>query len=316
MKKIQSIFVILFILLVGCGKEEGFSGEFTITGTVVVAPDNTPIKGVVVSITNGATTIGNATTGGDGKFSITINKGEVNASYYLLLTDNTKGITKKIDLFGFGQSYFDYGNIELYEALTISGTVLSSPSNTPLNGIIAKITDGTTTLVSTTTNETGFFSMSFDKSEINKSFYLSLSDAIYGVSNNYAIEDIGKSYNYGNIFLYDSRNPYNLPTFTYSNYTYTVHPIMREKYSYEEAISVCAGLNEMGSSDWFIPNEPELSTFFMALDLYGRREYPSGDYTTSTEGHYLGWSDVTGISYRYNYTNGYKAYLLPMTRYK
>ena len=290
MKKYNQLFVILFILLVGCGKEEGFSGEFTITGTVVVAPDNTPIKGVVVSITNSATTIGNATTGGDGKFSITINKGEVNASYYLLLTDNTKGITKKIDLFGFGQSYFDYGNIELYEALTISGTVLSSPSNTPLNGIIAKVTDGTATLASTTTNETGFFSMSFDKSEINKSFYLSLSDAIYGVSNNYGIKEIGKSCNYGNIILYDSRNPYNLPTFTYSAYTYVVYPIMREQYSYEEAISVCAGLNEMGRSDWFIPNQNELIAFFMTLDMYSREEYPSGDYTTLTKGKYLGWS--------------------------
>ena len=129
--------------------------------------------------------------------------------------------------------------------------------------------------------------MSFDKSEINKSFYLSLSDAIYGVSNNYGIKEIGKSCNYGNIILYDSRNPYNLPTFTYSAYTYVVYPIMREQYSYEEAISVCAGLNEMGRSDWFIPNQNELIAFFMTLDMYSREEYPSGDYTTLTKGNIL-----------------------------
>lgn len=99
---------------------------------------------------------------------------------------------------------------------TLMGRIVSSPHNTPVSNCHVEITNGNTVLVSTITNEDGLFELTIDRNLLDGTHYLSIYDNQYGNKKQEKIQGVGMSaYDYGDIILFDIRNPYSLPTFNY-----------------------------------------------------------------------------------------------------
>lgn len=117
------------------------------------------------------------------------------------------------------------------ENFTLTGCIVSSPHNAPVSNCVVEVTNGNTTLVSTMTSEDGLFELTINRNLLDGTHYLSIYENQYGNKKQEKIQGVGMfAYDYGDIILFDIRNPYNLPTFNYQNYTYVVHPVLRREY--------------------------------------------------------------------------------------
>ena len=167
---------------------------------------------------------------------------------------------------------------------TLIGHIVSSPHNTPVSNCHVEITNGNTVLVSTITNEDGLFELTVDRDLLDGTHYLSIYDNQYGNKKQEKIQGVGMSvYDYGDIILFDIRNPNNLPTFNYQNYTYVVHPVLRREYALSELNNALDNVHDFGIEEWFLPNEMEFRKIISMIvangTMYGL--IPSGLYWTS-----------------------------------
>ena len=156
---------------------------------------------------------------------------------------------------------------------TLTGCIVSSPHNTPVSNCVVEVTNGNTALASTMTNEDGLFKLTIDINLLDNTYYLAISDNQYGNKRSEKIQGVGTSiYDYGNIVLYDSRNPYNLPTFNYQNYTYVVHPVLRREYALSELNNALDNVHDFGFEEWFLPNEMEFREIISMIVANGTND--------------------------------------------
>lgn len=162
---------------------------------------------------------------------------------------------------------------------TIKGYVVTAPTNMPLSGVLVRVTNDSYTLASMSSNADGSFAITINRGELYNSYFLSILDSQTDISRQIDIIGVGLSeYNFGNIALYDSRNPYDLPTFEYIGYTYVAHPVLRDKSKSILAEGVCEMLNDFGIFSWFVPSKDELFKFFGSRTIYELPQYPMGYY--------------------------------------
>ena len=167
---------------------------------------------------------------------------------------------------------------------TLTGCIVSSPHNTPVSNCVVEVTNGNAALASTITNEDGLFELTVDRDLLDGTHYLSIYDNQYGNKKQEKIQGVGMSaYDYGDIILFDIRNPYSLPTFNYQNYTYVVHPVLRREYALSELNNALDNVHDFGFEEWFLPNEMEFRKIISMIvangTMYGL--IPSGLYWTS-----------------------------------
>lgn len=212
-------------------------------------------------------------------------------------------------------------NDEFSTDFTIKGYVVTAPANTPLSGVLVRVTNDSYTLGSTSSNADGSFTLTINKSQLDNSYFLSLLDPKTEVIKHIDIKGVGLAeYDFGNIALYDSRNPLELPSFEYGGYTYVVHPILREQYSQEDAIRVCDNLSDCGLNTWFLPNMDELIEVFWSQSIYITGDYPTGEYWTSTSNTAMYFQNIHNAegmrtsSHSANVASKY--YVIPISRYK
>lgn len=199
---------------------------------------------------------------------------------------------------------------------TIKGYVVTSPENVPISDVLVRVTNDNYTLAATSSNANGSFTITVNRSELDNSYYLSIFDPKTEISKQIDITGVGLSeYNFGNISLYDSRNPYELPTFEYNGYTYVAHPVLRDKSKYELAQDICETLNDFGISSWFLPSENELLEFFRTRNIYELPQYPNGSYCITDLSLHV-YKSSEGFGTWPNGGNYEEAYVLPMSRFK
>lgn len=209
---------------------------------------------------------------------------------------------------------------EQNKQFVIKGCVVSAPSNLPVPGVLVRIMNDSYTLASHTTSDNGEFEITVDKDQIDASYYLSLYDNRLDVSKTVELQGFGlPEYDFGNIVFYDKRNPCDLPTIESQGHTLILHPVLGNKYNYEEALATCAKLNDYGIEDWSLPNNEELSDIFWKYDR--QMKFPGGSYWTSTQygnqyGHatWYGYSYSDGPKYSYGTTEHkeWYCYILPV----
>lgn len=276
------IYIALCMLLVACGNDnEGITGEFTIIGKVIEVPSNSPISNVLVQVKNDNYVISTTKSDSNGAFKVTIDKSQLDDSYYLSLFDMNTNITKRVEIKGIGLSNYDFGNIVMYEVATVFGSVVSEPNNAPIEGVSILISNGSGKISSTKTSSTGSFSIGIIKSLIDESSVLQIHDKVLDISKSINFPTFeGLEYKIGNIVLYDRRNPYNLPTAEHGGFTYVMHSVLKEKMTYDEAKQACESLGDYGISNWYLPSMEELELVFGAFQSKG--VFPVGKYWTST----------------------------------
>lgn len=215
------------------------------------------------------------------------------------------------------------GSDDFDSDFTIKGYVVTAPANTPLSGVLVRVTNDSYTLGSTSSNADGSFTLTINRSELDNSYFLSLLDPKTEVTKHIDIKGVGMSeYNFGNIALYDSRNPYELPTFNYNGYTYIVHPVLRREYALSELNSACDGLNDYGRDDWFLPNEAEMRKIIDMIWLNKTFDLiPAGLYWTSDfDGRYttyLSYNGQGGVSNKSGSSNpNQMAHVVPISCFK
>lgn len=210
------------------------------------------------------------------------------------------------------------------EILTLTGKTIAAPNNTPIANLVVSIKNSYNIICSTNSNSDGSFELKANIYDIDSSYKLYINDVVHGIQKEYEINGFGKMhYDYGDLIIYDSRNPYNLPTFQFNNYTYIVHPLLNEEYSYEDALNACSNLKDMNYNSWFLPTKDELSEYFKTCNDLGK-VYPTGYYRISQPNTtviivYRLFIDNVFVRYGFEVKelpSDDKAHVLPMTKYK
>lgn len=164
---------------------------------------------------------------------------------------------------------------------TLTGCIVSSPHNAPVSNCVVEVTNGNTALASTITNEDGLFKLTIDINMLDNTYYLAISDNQYGNKKQEKIQGVGISiYDYGNIVIYDSKNPCQLPTFSYGGNKYIAHPVLRKQYYLYEVNGVCENLDDYGINAWFLPNINEMQEIYHRSP-HIKQDLEYGDYWTS-----------------------------------
>lgn len=147
---------------------------------------------------------------------------------------------------------------------TLSGIVVSAPDNSPIVGASVYVSNGTNIVSKEKTTADGNFNLTIDKSVIDDSYKLYIEYPELNIQKIFDIRGYNLSdYDYGFLVLYNSENPYDIPTFTYGSQTYFVHPGF-ESSSWAEALKKCINLEYMGYTDWILPTYDELNGVFKA----------------------------------------------------
>lgn len=210
------------------------------------------------------------------------------------------------------------------DCLTLVGKVISEPYNAPISNVTVTVKNGNKIAASTTTNQQGQFELKISIAEIDASSKLYIDDVIHKVQKEYEILGFGKKYfDYGDLVLYDSRNPYNLPVFKFNNYTYLIHPILTGEYSYEESFNICSQLHDYDVDSWFLPTKDELMGYFKSCNnlgaIYSAGYYRISQPNTSVIRIYRLFIDNVFHGYgcdEVNVSPEERAYILPMAKYK
>lgn len=165
--------------------------------------------------------------------------------------------------------------------LTLVGNVISEPNEAPLSNITVNVKNSNRIIASTTTNTQGRFELEVSIAELNMSSKLYIEDVVHKVQKEYEVLGFGNRYfDYGDIVLYDSRNPYNLPLFKFNNHTYLIHPLLTEEYTYEGSLNICSQLHDYDVDSWFLPTKDELMGYFKSCNNLGEI-YSAGYYRIS-----------------------------------
>ena len=91
--------------LLSCDTEE-LSRITRFKGQVVYSSNNNPFPNLPVQITDGSNIHTNSKTDANGYFALSVNIGEINKNYYLLVGDDTC-VPKRVELTGFGEKEVD-----------------------------------------------------------------------------------------------------------------------------------------------------------------------------------------------------------------
>lgn len=141
-KRFIMIMAAAIVILIGCVKDPAKLGIHPNTlykGRVIEKSQNQPIKGVMVSVTDGSHVHTSQVTGDDGRFEFRVDFDAIDENYSLQL--DCQGYTStKEDLKGFGQESYDYQDIVYYDN--------SNPSNWP-NVTTTDVADITSTTART-----------------------------------------------------------------------------------------------------------------------------------------------------------------------
>ncbi len=141
---------------------------------------------------------------------------------------------------------------------TLLGTVVSAPNNSPIVGASVYVSNGTNILSEEETGMDGSFNITIHKSDVDDSYKLYIDASEVNIQKTFDLRGYSQSsYNYGFLVLYNSENPYDIPTFTYGSQTYFVHPGF-ESTSWADALTKCINLDYMGYTDWILPTYDEL----------------------------------------------------------
>ena len=116
-KRLIMILAAAIIILIGCVKYPAKLGIHPSTlykGRVIEKSQNKPIKGVIVSVTDGSHVHTSQVTGDDGRFEFRVDFDAIDENYSLQL--DCQGYTSiKENLKGFGQESYDYKDIVYYD---------------------------------------------------------------------------------------------------------------------------------------------------------------------------------------------------------
>ncbi len=218
------------------------------------------------------------------------------------------------------------GNNEDFDEdyLTLVGKVISEPNNAPIPNVTVIVKNGNKIAASTTTNQQGQFELNVSIGEIDTSSKLYINDIIHKVQKEYEILGFGKKYfDYGDLILYDSRNPYDLPVFKFNNCTYLIHPLLMGEYTYEESINICSQLHDYDVESWFLPTKDELMGYFKSCnnlgEIYSAGYYRISQPNTSVIRIYRLFIDNVFHGYgcdEVNVSPEERAYVLPMAKYQ
>lgn len=152
----------------------------------------------------------------------------------------------------------------LTDDLTLSGIVVSDPNNDPIVGVSVYVSNGVNIVSRENTNEDGSFSITIHKTDIDDSYKLYIENSEMKIQKIFDIRGYSLSnYDYGFLVLYNSENPYDIPTYTYGSQTYFVHPGF-ESSSWADALTKCINLEYMGYTDWILPTYDELHGMYQA----------------------------------------------------
>lgn len=156
---------------------------------------------------------------------------------------------------------------------TVSGIVVSTPNNNPIVGASVYVSNGVNIVSRGNTNLDGGFSLTVHKSDIDDSYKLYIEISEMNIQKIFDIRGYSLSkYDYGFLVMYNSENPYDIPTFTYGSQTYFVHPGF-ESSSWVDALTKCINLEYMGYSDWILPTYDELNGVYNANFLEENKYY-------------------------------------------
>lgn len=117
-KKISILFALsipLFFYSCTEKKIDEKDNSVTFTGRIITSSLHSPVEGASVRITNGEQTKASTYTSSNGAFELEVKINEVDQSYYLLVSESRYSHSKKWDLKGWGTSYVDFGELELYD---------------------------------------------------------------------------------------------------------------------------------------------------------------------------------------------------------
>ena len=131
------VFTILAAIVL-CGFnscEKNDNGVATYYGTVIDETTDLPFEGVDVKVTNGDRIHTATQTNSDGYFSLEVRLQEVNQDYYVQLGNARIG-TKRVDLPGFGNGWYDLGII------TIKGPTVPTVETAEVTNIKSKMATG------------------------------------------------------------------------------------------------------------------------------------------------------------------------------
>lgn len=203
------------------------------------------------------------------------------------------------------------------ESFTLKGYIVTSPMNNPVGDAIIKVSNEKNTLASSTTSSSGEFSITVDKNRLDASYALIVSTQNSDITKSLPITGYGlKEHDFGNIILYDERNPYELPTVIIGPYTYVLHPVLQNKMNWNSAMTACEELNDFGLSNWFLPFRDELCSL-----LFETRKLninPLGIYWSADDNNgYYGYVNWGGADYSPGSQKSTSStfYVLPASRY-
>lgn len=315
MKKISFIAFVAAIVLCGFSScdESSVNSTATYVGKVLNEYTDEPFADVDVKVTNGDKIHAMTKTLYDGTFSIEVRLPEINNQYYILIGNN-KMETKKVEIPAFGHGEYNVGTI-----------VIKGPTETPVvetvlvrvdaknliycegNVIeqgVAKVTDrgicwGTSTPTIDNNkmscgNGKGGFSCQIEKiPDVHaKNYYLRA----------YATNSYGTSY--GETYMIDHRNPYNLFKLSDQGISYLVLPYDLEAgYMRDEILSSagntayqsCENLVAYDYDDWELPTLSVLQLLYTHKTEIGG--FTDKDYWSSTSfGYYYSY-------YKYYYVD-------------
>lgn len=210
------------------------------------------------------------------------------------------------------------------DRLTLCGKVISEPNNNPIPEVAVMVKNGNKIVCSTKTNQNGQFTLEVNIAEIDATSKLLIDDLKHGVQKEYEIMGFGKKfYDYGDMILYDYRNPYNLPVFQFNSHIFIVHPLLTGEYSYDESLNICSNLHDYDVDSWFLPTKDELMAYFKSCDnlgeVYSAGYYRISEPSTSVIRIYRLFIDNVFRGYgcdEVNVSPEENAYVLPMAKYE
>ena len=296
----------LIILFIGCVKkldQYGFVDNTTLRGRIIEESEQSPVQGVIVSVTNGSNTYSSTTTNTQGSFELEVDYTKIDKDYYLLLDGGTEGKTRQDELKGMGQELYDYKTIILYnknntdglvahtkevESITATSAICKAEViagvdvNVKAKGVCWSIDENPTIIDSHTDNGSGCGSFSsnitglIEKTQYYVRAYARTEDkTVYGEQKTFITTALFAS-------------------IQYNGKTYYVYNDV-EAMTWSSAMAYCENLTTGGFDDWFLPDKDELNALYINRHSIGN--FSNDKYWSSTEHN-------STNSYCQNFSNG------------
>lgn len=281
--------VIVFTSCVKKYDQLGFVDNTTLIGRVIEESEQSPVQGVIVSVTNGANTYSSTTTDTQGGFELEVDYMKIDKDYYLLLDGGTEGKTRQDELKGMGRELYDYKTIILYNKNNTEGLVAITKeieSITATSAICkAEVTAGVDVNVKAkgvcwSINENPTIT---DAHTDHGSGSGSFSNNITGLTEKtkYYVRAYAKT---EDKTAYGEQKTFTTPalfaSIQYNGKTYYIYNDV-EAMTWSSAMAYCENLTAGGFDDWFLPDKDELNALYINRQSIGN--FSNDKYWSSTE---------------------------------